>query len=374
MAGSYTITFKDSGSGSDSSTKRTTIEDIISDGASYVSAVTADNVYNARTGRGIKLGTSSKTGTLTLTLADEVKATSIVVSVRKYSDSEKTFTIQGKDYTADDGDDFTNATYTYETATAISSIVLGSTPKRIYFTSVTVNCEGEDVPVTVANFCQTEIGHFAAENADPNSFVLLSIGSKGGKTIVRIDQDAAKNTQMFDYLQVTGLASTGEDVAEGGAAAMAVEFDTPTPVNDSLTLEILWSTVNWAGRWMVQNLRVAVADCQYATIPLTPITCAEVYSKAKDDKVALNDVTVTYANGKNVYVKDESGAMLLYLPANTTWKAGDKLAGVEGVLDIYNGLYEVKPSADQVAAVVATAGEAPAPVELAVAPVAADVN
>ncbi|MBO4361365.1 MAG: hypothetical protein J5823_01135, partial [Paludibacteraceae bacterium] len=84
--------------------------------------------------------------------------------------------------------------------------------------------------------------------------------------------------------------------------------------------------------------------------------------------------TVTYVSGNNVYVKDESGAMLLYLPTAATWKAGDKLAGVEGVVDVYNGLYEVKPSAEQVAAVVATAGDAPAPVELAVAPVAADVN
>lgn len=237
--------------------------------------------------------------------------------------------------------------------------------------TITGNTGGESV---AANFCKTEVGHLMGATPDPNSYVLLSIGSKGGKTIVRIDQDGEKNTAMFDYLQVTGLAQTGEDVAEGGATAMAVEFDTPALTNDSMTLEILWSTVNWPGRWMVQNLRVAVADCQYATIPVTPITCAEVYSKAKDDKVALNDVTVTYVNGKNVYVKDESGAMLLYLPANATWKAGDKLVGIEGVVDIYNGLYEVKPSADQVAAVVATAGEAPAPVELAVAPVAADVN
>ena len=377
MAGSFTITFKDSGTDADNSTKRTTIAEIISDGAANVSAIaTATNVYNARTGRGVKLGTSKASGELALTLAKEVKATSIVVNVRKYSDSEKAFTIQGKDFTAGDGDDPAEATYTYENATAITSISLGC-PKRIYFTTLTVNYEGEDAPATVANFCQTEVGHLMEATPAQDSYVLLSIGSKNGKTIVRIDQDEAKNTQMFDYLQVTGLTQTGEDVAEGGAKAMAVEFDTPALTNDSLTLEILWSTVNWDGRWMVQNVRAAVAECEYAVlvpVPVTPITCAEVYSKAKDDKVALNDVTVTYVNGKNVYVKDESGAMLLYLPAAATWKAGDKLAGVEGVVDVYNGLYEVKPSAEQVAAVVATAGEAPAPVELAVAPVAADVN
>lgn len=377
MAGSYTITFKDSGTGKDGSNTISTVETIISEGGANVSAIaTATNVYNASTGRGIKLGKAKAAGELVMTLAQEVKATSIVVNVRKYSDTEKAFTIQGKEFTAGDGEDAAGVTYTYENATAITSISLGSL-KRIYITSVTVNFEGELAPAAVANYCKTEVGHFAAENADPNSFVLLSIGSKGGKTIVRVDQDTEKNTAMFDYLQVSGLAQTGEDVAEGGAAAMAVEFDTPALTNDSMTLEILWSTVNWTGRWMVQNLRVAVAECEYAVVPkapLVPKAIAEVYSMAKDTELALNDVTVTYANGKNVYVKDETGSMLLYLTANTTWKAGDKLSGIEGTLDIYNDLYEVKMTAEQVAAVTATAGEAPAPVEFAVAPVAADMN
>ena len=377
MAGSYTITFKDSGTGKDGSSTISTVETIISEGGANVSAIaTATNVYNASTGRGIKLGKAKAAGELVMTLAQEVKATSIVVNVRKSSDTEKAFTIQGKEFTAGDGEDAAGVTYTYENATAITSISLGSL-KRIYITSVTVNFEGELAPAAVANYCKTEVGHFAAENADPNSFVLLSIGSKGGKTIVRVDQDTEKNTAMFDYLQVTGLAQTGEDVAEGGAAAMAVEFDTPALTNDSMTLEILWSTVNWTGRWMVQNLRVAVAECEYAVVPkapLVPKAISEVYSMDKGTELALNDVTVTYANGKNVYVKDETGSMLLYLTANTTWKAGDKLSGIEGTLDIYNDLYEVKMTAEQVAAVTATAGEAPAPVEFAVAPVAADMN
>lgn len=142
MAGSYTITFKEGSGSSDSSTKVSTVADIISDGAANVSAVTASNVYNARAGRGIKLGTSSNPGSLTLTLAEAVKATSLVVNVRKYNDSEKAFTIQGKDFTADDGDAFTEATYTYNTATEITSIELAS-PKRIYFTTLTVNFEEE---------------------------------------------------------------------------------------------------------------------------------------------------------------------------------------------------------------------------------------
>lgn len=254
----------------------------------------------------------------------------------------------------------------------------GAAASYIAYITIELGEGGVTPPAVVAPYCQTEVGHFFAENADPNSFVLLSIGAKNGKTIVRIDQDAAKNTQMFDYLQVTGIATTGEDVAEGGATAMAVEFDTPAAVDDSITLEILWSTVNWPGRWMVQNVKVpATAACEYAVLVPAPVvkkTCAEVYSLAKNDAVALNDVVVTFVNGKNVWVKDATGAMLLYLSADATWKAGDVLAGVAGTVDIYKGLYEVKPSADQAAAVVATAGEAPAPEELAAIDLDKDMN
>ena len=108
--------------------------------------------------------------------------------------------------------------------------------------------------------------------------------------------------------------------------------------------------------------------------PIVPKTCAEVYNMAKNDEVLMNDLTVTYVNGKNVYVKDASGAMLLYLPEDAEWAAGDVLSGVEGTVDIYKNLYEVKPSAAQVAAVTATSGTAPEPIEFTAAPVAADMN
>lgn len=105
-------------------------------------------------------------------------------------------------------------------------------------------------------------------------------------------------------------------------------------------------------------------------------TCADVYTMAKDSVAQLNPVTVTYVNGVNVYVKDATAGMLIYLPKNTTapWKAGDILSGVEGKVAIYKGLYEVSPTADQVAAVKAVDGEAPAPEKLTAIDVAKDMN
>ena len=95
---------------------------------------------------------------------------------------------------------------------------------------------------------------------------------------------------------------------------------------------------------------------------------------AKGDAVGLlNDVTVTFANGKNVWVVDGSASMLIYFSANTNYAPGDVLSGIAGTVDIYNGVTEIKPSADQAAAIVATPGEAPAAIQTVVVE-AADVN
>lgn len=148
MADSYTISFKEgTGTTSDGSNKQTTVEGIISEGASYVSAVAATEVYNARVGRGIKLGSSKNPGSLTLTLANPVNATSIVVSARRYNDKgENGLTIQGQAYELVAEGDFADYTYTYDEATEITEIVLTSGEKRNYMLSVTVNYgEGGEV-------------------------------------------------------------------------------------------------------------------------------------------------------------------------------------------------------------------------------------
>ena len=119
---------------------------------------------------------------------------------------------------------------------------------------------------------------------------------------------------------------------------------------------------------------LTVKNVNPETAPVEPTTCFDIYQMAKNDVVdLLNDVTVTYANGKNVWVVDGSASMLLYFSANTNYAPGDVLSGVAGVVDIYNGVYELKPSAEQAAAIVATPGEAPAAIQTVVVETA-DMN
>lgn len=142
----------------------------------------------------------------------------------------------------------------------------------------------------------------------------------------------------------------------------------------------------WTHAWPAQNYELPIAEnaiyniaiffndqtkavyaeaTKVGDLPLPEgITCDSVYNLAKNDTAALAPVVVTYVNGKNVYVMDATAGMLLYLPANGTWKIGDQLTGVEGVVDIYNGIYEVKLNAAQVAAVTADSGAVPQPVKV----------
>ena len=136
---SYTITFKEgTGTTSDGSVKQTTIEGIIASGAEYVSEITeAIEVYNARVGRGIKLGTGSKTGSLVMTLATPVKPTKITFKARQYNNTETSISVNTLAVT-DLSTSFDEYTVNYDGNTEVSTISISTPEKRAYITEVTV--------------------------------------------------------------------------------------------------------------------------------------------------------------------------------------------------------------------------------------------
>ena len=148
MADSYTISFKESGTENDSGSglTSTTVADYVETGAEYVSAIApSGKVYNARTGRGLKFGNSSNPGAVTLTLATPVNVTSIVVKALQYKDGEASLKIQDKeDYTTTA--EMAEYTYTYASATEVSTITVGTVTKRGYVKEVTVNYEAGTTP------------------------------------------------------------------------------------------------------------------------------------------------------------------------------------------------------------------------------------
>lgn len=126
------ITFKDSGTSSDNSTKRTTVDEIITEGSDFVSEITeATNVYNGRTGRGLKLGAGSKAASLKLSLVDAVKPTKITFTAMYYKSGEQSITVNGKDFT-ELTSEMTEYIVEYDGNTEISEISISTPTARAY--------------------------------------------------------------------------------------------------------------------------------------------------------------------------------------------------------------------------------------------------
>lgn len=226
-----------------------------------------------------------------------------------------------------------------------------------------------------ANIKDQTLAFYAVGGSTPSEPVVeyYLVGTMNNWTPAAAYKLAANGANAGEYMLKTTFAANDQfkvrKVIDGEADAWYPDgMDNNYTVTDAGKYNVYFRPDGQGGEGWHQG-------CIYAA-RIMPKTCAEVYNMAKDDEVLLNDLTVTYVNGKNVYVKDATGAMLLYLPSADAaeWAAGDVLSGVEGTLDIYNDLYEVKPTPAQVAAVTATAGTAPEPIEFTAAPVADDMN
>ncbi len=143
---SMAIIFKETGTSSDGSSKVSSIDDIISEGSDYVSAIpTATNVYNGRNGRGLKLGAGSSAAELKLTLAEAVKPIKITFDAMQYSAGEASITVNGKTIT-NLGSELATYSVIYDGETEVSSIEISTPSKRAYITNVKIYYEPEATP------------------------------------------------------------------------------------------------------------------------------------------------------------------------------------------------------------------------------------
>ena len=138
---SYTITFNGTVSESTSITTSTTAASITGSSSYVTGNVAAANKAYGATGDGIKLGTSSNAGSITINLSTsgQVTPTSIVANCKLYKSTKPaTLSVNGataKNVTADFDD------LTFDITTAITSISLRSS-KYIWVKSITVNYSG----------------------------------------------------------------------------------------------------------------------------------------------------------------------------------------------------------------------------------------
>lgn len=124
---------------------------------------------------------------------------------------------------------------------------------------------------------------------------------------------------------------------------------------------------------------LTVSIIQLGTTPITTGGIAGISSaiSASTDRnkqvnfdVILTDAKVTYKNGSNIFVEDATGGLLLY-SGNSSLAVGDVINGrVWGAGYAYNGLPEATSLQTELAKV--TKGDAPKPMEVTLAQLAAD--
>ena len=220
---SFTITFKSASGDSDGQGAISTKDDIISGGANYISSLNATRIYNGKSGNGIKFGSSSNPGSLTLNFVESKYVTSIVVNAMQYNnDSSAVVGIQDDDYSNSPTTSFANYTYSYSTPTLLSSITLFSgnsgSNKRLYVKSVTVNCGTPHFhDFTYAATGATITATCGAANCGlTDKKATLTIDAPALKTEGGSESPAAVLPDLFNFTAATGMSIAETDIKYAG--------------------------------------------------------------------------------------------------------------------------------------------------------------
>ena len=357
-----TIAFKEGNGTSDSSTKVTTAEAIIADGSDFVSAITtADNVYNARQGRGIKLGTSSKTGTLAFTLANPVKPTKITFDARQYSETETAITVNGH-AEANLTTSFDTYTINYDGNTEVSEISISTPTKRVYITNVKIYYEGGDVVTKTAsptitpnggNFLgsiEVTLNHevedamifYTKNSEDWNTAISADPGDKitlTETTVLRVKAHDGENemsdvvtatfTAIPSYATIAGLnalennavfAFTGEALIVAKPTAKHVYimdqsgcsliYDASGELTEAAAVGKTIAA-NWTGKVSIYNKlfelvpdkAIIVKDGDPISVSYPEATAADIIAANVNKVVTLKGITSYTVNGKNLTIK-----------------------------------------------------------------------
>ena len=300
---SKTITFKEgTGTTSDGSAKVTEIADIISDGADYVSAIPdATNIYNARVGRGIKFGTSSKVGSLTLTLVEKVKPTKIAFTAMWYKSGEESLTVNGKDFTLTD--EFVEYTINYDGNTEIESLSFSTPAKRAYVKDVTIYYEGTAPAVSKPTITGT------------TPFM--------GSTEVSI---ACETTAAAIYYTLDGTDPT----------AGSTQYTAPFTLTESATVKAIA---------VLGEDKSAIATMEFEAIPsYADLASVVALENGTEFGFTGNVVVVACPTNYYCYIKDNTGHSLIHSYGEII-EVGKTLApNWTGKIAVFNNLVEIKPT------------------------------
>ena len=163
-----------------------------------------------------------------------------------------------------------------------------------------------------------------------------TIDTSGDRTV---EINANKLTQDISVSLKKGhIFSISSDILDRDGDRLTISYEAPEPGHYSDTLVFVSGSVRTEVEVLLQRLQ--------------PLSVAQAVRSDDHATIYLNDVVVTKKYDNYIYVRDETGSMLLFDRGNgetgkrygADLKAGDQLSGVTGRFINYFGVPEISPS------------------------------
>ena len=307
-------------------------------------------------------------GEKTITVSYGDKSATYVITVTEPQvnpvDQEITLTIGGEAVGATVNKTYGDAQFTVVGTASTAVTFTSGTTSVAEITSagvVTIKAVGSTVITATAEAS-------ASYNEATKTFTLVVGKANLSAPTVQASADAEKKITV-SWGAVTGAASYTVKIGETETANATSPYKTDALTNGTYAVYVKAigdANHNDSAYSNAQNVEIADAQVTYTTIAQIKEGISSTNSNSADAiDVNVQNVVVTYVNGKNAFLQDASGAILLYMD-NHGLTAGKTINGhITGSGCIYQGLYELV-SLDTTDATVAD-GTVPEPATVTIA-------
>ena len=274
---------------------------------------TVVNAFQA--GGAVKLGTGSKTGSLTtkeLDLSGNGGTFQVRFSVKGWSSVEGDIEVslnggstQTVEYSATRNDEFETVELTFTGGTSASTLTFATTAKRAYL---------DDIKIYYGQLIATQVSTPKFEPASGTIFT----------ESLTVTASCATEDAIIYYTTNDDILTTESDVLTADGVT----------INETTTIKAMAVMADGS-----LDPSTVVEATYTKVVPIANL--AELKKQELGEyTVQLNDAVVTYAEAHKAYIQDETAGLYIY--GNNTLKAGTSLNGiVTAELSLYNGLYEL---------------------------------